>query len=282
MSVDLRQELNDCDATTGFTGDGPVGVDNTAGFVYEGTNAITTQHSNTDEHIYTTVDSAGTTFGPLNVGDHTIYMIVKDNLVQTKANGGVQMVLGSTNGRVGYGVGGNDDTGIQLDVFWNGYKIDTSDLSGTAFPYRNVYSGLLGGVDPSVLLEIGLGTVHLAKAQGNVDNIKLDRFSYHANGSYAIRENGGTVGTPRSTSDLVSDSITNGWGVMANLKGRQYDFYAPTEFGNPAATADAYFSASDEQWTLIGGAVGATHFPFRNVGNATDTISVHCSSLAEK
>jgi hypothetical protein len=49
-------------------------------------------------------------------------------------------------------------------------------------------------------------------------------------------------------------------------------------WGEPAANADVYFTATNEQWFWIGDnaggrAVGATHFPFRVVGNATDTIS---------
>jgi len=266
MSVDLRTELNACDAVTGFTGDGPVSVDNTAGFVYEGTNAISTQHSNTDEHIYTT--SIG---GTRDLSDATCYMILKDNLVETAANGGVQYVLGDGTDRVGFGVGGNDSPGMPLDVFWNSYKLDVTERANA--PYNNVYAGVLANLTVASITSVGLGTVHLAKAQGNVDNIKLDRFSFHANGSYALRINGGTVGTPETTADVLGDSITNGWALLANPAGAQYSWFGPTEWGNPAATADAYFRAVDEQWTLFCGAVGATHFPLRNVGNATDTIS---------
>lgn len=266
MSTDLRTELNSCDAITGFTGDGSVSVDNTTGFVYQGTNSISTQHSNTDEHVYTT--SIG---GTIDLSDATVYMILKDNLVQTAANGGVQIVLQSGTNRPGYGVGGNDDPGMPLDVFWNSYKLDVTERANA--PYSNNYQGTAASYAPASTNAVGLGTVHLAKAQGNVDNIKLDRFSYHLNGNYAIRINGGTVGTPETMVDVVGDSVTNGWGLFANPIGSQFTFHGPTEFGEPAANADVYFEAIDEQWTLVGGAVGATHFPFRFVANATDTIS---------
>jgi len=260
MSVDLRTELNACDAITGFLGDGPVDVDNTTGFVYQGTNAITTQHTNTDEHIYTT--SIG---GTRNLSDASVYIILKDNLVQTAANGGVQITLFDGTDDIGYGVGGNDDPGMPLDVFWNSYKLDVTTIG--AVPYTNTYAGVLANLTTTTITGVGLGTVHLAKAQGNVDNIKLDRMSFHANGSYAIQENGGTSGTPRGTADLLSDSITNGWGVVANPTGSSYTFHAPTQFGEPTNNTTSYFSATAEQWTLIGGAVGATHFPFEFVGN---------------
>jgi len=249
MSVDLRTELNACDNVTGWSGDGPVDVDNTTGFVYQGTNAITTQHTNADESIYTT--SIG---GTRNLSDSTCYMILKDNLVQTAANGGVQYMLFDGTDRIGYGVGGNDDPGMALDVFWNSYKLDVTTIG--AVPYTNTYAGVLANLTTTAITGVGLGTVHLAKAQGNVDNIKLDRLSFHANGSYAIQENGGTLGTPRTTADLLSDSITNGWGLVANPTGSAYTFHGPTQFGEPVTNTTSYFSASDEQWTLIGGAVG--------------------------
>jgi len=271
MSSDLRTEINDCDAITGWTGDGPISVDSTAGFVYEGTNAISTQHTNTDEHLYTTQNSAaGTTFS-LDWSDATLYLIVKDNLLQTAANGGAQFVIGDGTDRVGFGVGGNDDPGMPLDVFWNTYKLDVSERANA--PYNNVYAGVLANLTVTAITQVGYGSVHLAKAQGNVDNIKLDSIKYVANGSYALRINGGTSGTPETMADVEGDSVTNGWGMVANPVGQQYTFFAPTEWGEPTANADVYFAATDEQWYWLGGIVGATHFPFRVVGNATDTIS---------
>jgi hypothetical protein len=273
MSIDLRTELNPCDAITGFTADGPVGVDNTSGFFYEGTNAITTQHTNAAEHIYTT--SIG---GTRDLSDSTCYMILKDNLIATAANGGVQFVLFDGTDDIGYGVGGNDDVGMALDVFWNSYKLDVTEIGNAV--YTNTYAGVLANLTTTAITGVGLGTVHLAKAQGNVDNIKLDRLSFHANGSYALRINGGTVGTPETTTDVLGDSVTTGWGIVANPVGALYTFHAPVEFGEPAANADSYYSATDEQWVLIGGDVGVGHFPFRVISNSTDTQSFVLDGVA--
>lgn len=276
MTTDNRTEINDCDATTGFTGDGTTpSTDSTVGFVYEGTNSISTQHSNTDEHMYTTENSVGGGTFSVDWSDVTLYLILKDNLVETTANGGVQIVIGDGTDRVGFGSGGNDDTGIQLDVFWNSYKYDTT----TTAPYTNTYAGVLGNLTLTAATQVGIGTVHLAKAQGNVDNIKLDRITYLANGSYGFTINGGTALTPETMTDVVGDSITNGWGAFSNPVGAVYNFFAPTEWGEPAANADVYFTATDEQWFWIGGVVGATHFPFRIVGNATDTIDIKWTNV---
>jgi hypothetical protein len=213
MTTDNRTEINDCDATTGFTGDGTTpATDSTVGFVYEGANSISTQHSNTDEHMYTTENSVGGGTFSVDWSDVTLYLILKDNLVETTANGGVQIVIGDGTDRVGFGSGGNDDTGIQLDVFWNSYKYDTT----TTAPYTNTYAGVLGNLTLTAATQVGIGTVHLAKAQGNVDNIKLDRITYLANGSYGFTINGGTALTPETMTDVVGDSITNGWGAFSN------------------------------------------------------------------
>lgn len=271
MSSDLRTEINDCEATTGFIGDGPVGTDNTAGFFFEGTNAITTQHDINDEHIYTTEDSLNTGTFSLNWSDSTIYLLVKDNLLNTEANGGAQIVIGDGTDRVGFAVGGNDNPGMPLSVFWNAYKLDVTERANAV--YNNVYAGVLANLTVTAITQVGYGSVHLAKAQGNVDNVKLDNIRYIANGSYALRINGGTVATPETMADVVGDDKTNGWGMIANPVGSQYTFWAPTEWGEPSASANVYFQADNEQWFWLGGAVGATHFPFRVIGNATDTIS---------
>ncbi len=109
-------------------------------------------------------------------------------------------------------------------------------------------------------------------------NVFIDYISYIANGSYALTINGGTSGTPETMADVQADDVTSGWGMVANPLGSQYLFFAPTEWGESAASADHYFTASNEQWFWIGDnggghAVGATHFPFRVIGNATDTGS---------
>jgi len=75
MSTDNRTELNDCDAVTGWTGDGssPAVIAN-AGQFYQGTGAIESQHSNTEEHMGTTEDSLnGGTFN-IDVSTSTMYL----------------------------------------------------------------------------------------------------------------------------------------------------------------------------------------------------------------
>jgi hypothetical protein len=279
MSTDLRTEINDCeDNTVTFTTSGSgLGDDALAGQFYEGTQSVKAQHSNNDDELYTTTDSAGTGLNA-NLSDATCYVLLKDSLVQTFANRGVQILLGDGTDRIGYAVGGSDAQGIPVGPFFNVYKLDVAVIVAAPGTNFATYAGSEANLAQTAVTQFGIGTFHNAKAQGNVANLALDRMSYHANGSYALRINGGTVGTPETMADVQGDDVTNGWGLISNPLGELYYFFGPTEWGEPTANADVYFTASNEQWFWIGDnaggrAVGATHFPFRVVGNATDTIS---------
>jgi len=284
MSVDLRTEVNDADNATGWAGDGAAPATTTlTGYFYEGTAAITTQHSNTDEHVWTTQTSGGGGTFSYNLSDATVYMLVKDNLVDTYANGGVQITLGDGTNDIGYDVAGNDAVGLPLTPFYNAFKLDVSEVVATPGSF-NAYAGSEASLAQTAITRIGYGSLHLAKAQGNVANVLVDRISYIANGTAALRINGGTSGTPETMADVQGDDETNGWGMVNNPLGAQYGFFAPTEWGNPTATADAYFEATNEQWYWIGDngggrAIGAGNFPFRLVGNATDLISFKLTNV---
>ena len=285
MSVDLRTEINDCEnsGTTFTTSGSGLGTVSLAGQFYEGTAAVEAQHSNNDDELYTTTDSGGTGLN-IDMSDVTAYVLLKDALPQSFANRGVQVLLGDGTDRIGYSVGGSDAQGLPVGPFFNVYKLDVSVIVAAPGTNFAVYAGSEANLAQTAITQFGIGTFHNAKAQGNVANLSLDRMTYHANGSYGLRINGGTVGTPETMADVQGDDVTNGWGMVANPLGDLYYFFAPTEWGEPTANADAYFQANDEQWFWIGDngggrAVGATHFPFRVVGNATDTISYQLTNV---
>ncbi len=279
MSTDNRTELNDCDNVTGFVSDGRTPeLDTTTGQRYEGTASVRTQLTNSDEQMHTTQTSGGGGTFNIDLSDSTMYILVKDNLNDTYANGGVQCVIGDGTDLIGYDVGGNDAAGLPLRPFFQCYKLDVNFAAATPGG-NNAYSGSEANLSQAAVTQMGYGSLHLAKAVGNVPNVWVDRMTYIANDSYALTINGGTSGTPETMADVQGDDETNGWGMVNNPLGSQYGFFAPTEWGNSAATADVYFTATDEQWYWIGDngggrAIGATHFPFRIVGNATDTIDI--------
>ena len=163
-----------------------------------------------------------------------------------------------------------------MGPFFNCYKLDASESAATPGGFT-AFAGTEANLTYTAITTFGIGTLHNAKAQGNVANLRLDRMTYHANASYGLRINGGTSGVPETMADVQGDDVTNGWGMVSNPLGAQYAFIAPTEWGEPAANADVYFTAAGDN--AGGRAVGATHFPMRIVGNATDTIDVKWTNL---
>jgi hypothetical protein len=210
--------------------------------------------------------------------------MLKDSLVSTYVNGGVQIYIGDGTNNIGYDVGGNDAKGLGFGPFFNTYKLDVSEIVATPGTNFTTYGGTEANLAQTGISEVGIGTLHNAKAVGNVSNLRLDRMTYHNNGNYALRINGGTIGTPETMADVQLDDVTNGWGLVSNPVGAQYQFIGPTEWGEPAPNANVYFTATDEQWFWIGDnaggrAVGLTHFPFRIVGNDTNTIDIKWTNL---
>jgi len=294
MSVDNRTDINDCeDDNVNFSTTGGALNTNTAvGNYIEGTASVQFLHSNVYDHTYTVDDSAGTALS-INMSDVTYYILVKANGWSTYSVAAQNLVLGDGTDEIGYATGGSDATGVPIQKQFYSLKLDCSDAAanpGAADVGHHVYAGTEANLDFTAISLVGYGSLHSAKAQGNVANTWIDAMSYIANDSYALTVNGGTVGTPETTADVVSDDeggLLTGLGyggLVSNPAGSLYLWAGPTEWGNSGAVADVYYTATDEQWYWVGDnlggrALGATHFPMRVVGNATDTIDVKWTNV---
>jgi hypothetical protein len=279
--TDNRTQLNDCEdsAQTFATSGAQLGTSNLTGQFVEGSGAIQSQHSNSYEDTYTSGDSAGATFNLGAAGaDSTIYLGVKDNLMNTIANAGGMIVVGDGTDRIGYTVLGSDAVGLPYANQYIFCKLDTSQAAaspGTSNVDHHVFAGVEANLNFSALTIVGFGSLHNAKAQGNVPNVFIDNIRYIANDSYAASVTGGTTGTPETMADLVGDDETVGAGMFANPAGSLYYIFAPTEWG--AATGNTAFEGTDEQWFYIGDnggsrPLGATHFPMRLLGGTGTNI----------
>jgi hypothetical protein len=294
MSVDNRTDINDCedDNVTFTTIGGALGTNTSAGNLIENVGSVQFLHSNVYDRTATTTDSAGTTLA-LDLSDATCYILVKANGWSTYSVAAQQIYLSDGTDEVGYATGGSDATGVPLQKQFYAVKLDVTDAAatpGASDVGHHLYSGTEANLDFTAISEFGYGSLHSAKAQGNVANTWLDAMCYIANDSYALTINGGTIGTPETTADVVSDDegglLTglNYGGMVTNPAGSLYYFIAPTEWGNSAAVADTYNTVDGEQWYWVGDnlggrAVGLTHFPFRIVGNGTDTTNIEWSNL---
>jgi hypothetical protein len=270
MSVDNRIELNDCDANTGWTGDDSATPINVAGLFYQGTNALSTQLSNADEHMYTTEDSLNTGTFSIDMSDSTLYLIVKDNQQDEQANGGMKVVVGDGTNRVGIEVAGYDNVGVPLAQLFYGLRADISNRSAFTL---HTFAGAAGSLTDTAISEVGYGSLHLAKAQGAVDNVFMDYFAYIANGSPALTINGGSSGTPETWADVAGDDLTNGWGLVGNPFASQFVIGCPFEVGEDTVSTDSYFAMTDDQLYLLGDVFGAGNF-FWSLLSGTGTQSM--------
>ena len=295
MSTDNRVQFQDCetDADGWTTSGGQLGTNTVAdgaGLIFEGVASVEVQHSNNNDRTSTPEDSAGSTaWSPLDMSDMTIYLVVKDNLVETfeqsvGGNGGQQIVVGDGTDLIGYPVGGSNARGIPLRRQFNAFKLDLADVVVSPPGNEAVYAGSEAALDQAAVTIMGYGTLHSSKAAGNAVNCWIDGIYYIPNGDFALTINAGTSGTPETMADVVTDDETNGWGLVNNPLASQYQFIASTEWGNTGIVANSYFEASDEQWYWVGDngggqAVGDTHFPFRVASNVTDTGSFVLTSV---
>jgi len=276
MAVDNRTELNDCEQDAGWTGtDNPdlQGVSSGDEVYYQGSECMGAQFTNAQEYIIVGENSAGTALNE-NLSTSTVWLLVKDNLIETQANGGFQIVLangtGGASAIIGFYVGGNDSPGLVLGKTYYCIRLDVSNIgSFSSF----AHNGALGNLNTSSITDIGYGSLHVTAARGNVNNLWVDRITSNANNSYAFTVDLGTSGTPITFSSLVADdnTSTNGWGLFASGPGASYTVYASTEFGS--SSADSYFLSSNEQIFLDGTGMGSGNWIFRVFGNGTSTNS---------
>ena len=276
MAIDNRTIINDAEGPTTEWDGSDVGSVETEIF-YEGLATISAQFSNAQEFIIAHQFSGGGNIGGLNFAlqGAQVWVIVKDNLVDTQANNGMQIVLGdgdaNNDNNVGYVIGGNDNPGLVLGKQFYCLRLDSSNLSGlSTVQHRGNGAPTLG-----LIQSVGYGALHTIAARGNVDNLFVDRITFIANGNYAFTINDGTSGTPITLDTLVSQDRTasNGWGLFTQGVGSSFTLFASMEWGTPSGTADSYFSQSDSQIYFDGQQLGTGNHIFRTIGNATGTNS---------
>lgn len=182
MSTDNRVEINDCDITTGWSGDDAVTVTTFGGLFFEGASSLSTQLSDSDEHMRTIQDSGtGASSFILDWANSTLYMLIKDNLQDTAANGGIQFVVGdgapASENTTAYDIGGRDAPGMPLSLYFFSLKLDVSVIVADPGTFID-HAGTESLMDQTACTHIGYGSLHASKAQGPVDNVFMDGFRF--------------------------------------------------------------------------------------------------------
>jgi hypothetical protein len=166
--TDNRTQLQDSENVNEVAGDSsadPQSKTSEAGVVIQGTNALKFQVTNAQEYLAYDQDLAGSTFN-LDLSDSTIYAMIKDNLHDSFANLGGQIVLADTADGVsttviGYAVTGYDVIGLPYEKKYSAMKLDVSvvvaspGVSGTDFFQ---HAGTEASLDQTIIKQVGYGS----------------------------------------------------------------------------------------------------------------------------
>lgn len=266
MSIDNRTLLNNASSQAGWIGDDSASTTTAAGDFYEGGSSLSTQLSNSLEHMYTT--NIG---GTRNMSNASVWFLSKDNLQETKANGGGQIVLFDGTDRIGFYCNGNDSPGLSLPSYYNCLKLD---VTNRAVLGNNAYAGSAANLTTTNITGVGYGTIHASKANGAIDNVWMDASYFLLNTDYALTINGGTVGTPETWADVAADDVINGWGMVANLQGSKYDINGSWEWGD-TGNANSFFVDNNFQTYIDARDMGTGNFIVRTVaGTGTNVLDL--------
>lgn len=276
--VNNRTTLNQGDnANNVASSDNGPSVETASALYYQGNSSISAQFTNAQEYITYDQTDADVTFS-LDLSDQTVWVLYKDNLIESQVNGGAQVVIGngSAGGSalIGYYIGGTDNPGLSLNKQFNVARLDVSNRGSFS---TNAHNGTVGGLDTTTISNVGFGSVHALSARGNVDNVWVDAVYYHPNNAYHCRFSGTTLNT---FSDAVIADQTNGWGLISTVGDEVFTLFGSLEFGD-GGTDDVTVSESGKTLILDGRGIGANNFLIRTrLPSSTGIMSITYSNMA--
>ena len=277
--LNIRTRLNEGDNTNNVaSSDNGPSVETAAALYFQGNSSISAQFTNAQEYLTYDQEGATDTTFSLDLSDSTVWVLYKDNLVDTQANGGVQVVIGNGTGGnsalIGYYVGGTDNPGLSLNKQFNVARLDVSNRAAFS---TNAHNGNVGGLSVTGITNIGYGSVHAIAARGNVDNVWVDAVYYSFNNGYACRFEGTTLNT---FSDAVTTDETNGWGLISSVGDQVFTLYGNLEFGNGGISA---VTVADSGKTVIldGRGLGTSNFLMRSrASTGAGAVSLTYSNMS--
>lgn len=263
--TDNRTIADQADTTTGWTSPAGVAVFTSQPDPAEATGCIAIQVSNETQYVYFTMGT------PVNMsGGMLVYVwILASGTMDTIVNGGITLLLGDGNNRIGYHIAGSDVAAFRHSdgpVMWMCLVVDTSSLPTTFTEYDGAETSL----DLTSIVDIGAGFITLAKSLGGTENCFIDILRY---GNDGLTVTGGTsvdagAFLEIATADRsVSDQAAHG--IIHELGAGLYGLQGPLTFGDSAGTGATYFA--DENVTLVfeDRGIATTRYYINVVSNGT-------------
>lgn len=243
--TDTRTTVSEADSLTGWTGSGGLTLFTTDPNPVEQTGCIGIVVSTATQHMYYTM-GAGVNMS----GGMLVYVwVLANGVMDTTANGGIQLLLGDGTNRVGYHIAGSDKAVFRHQngsVGWQCLVVDTANLP-TA---RTTFAGSAASLNLGSITQIGAAFKTLAKSVGGVSNCFVDTIRYGNNGLIVTS---GSVASPGTFSDIATLDVSSGsgraYGIIRQLADGVYGIQGPLTFGDSAGLTSSYFS--DQNAVLV-------------------------------
>jgi hypothetical protein len=220
--VNNSVQISSCDADDWDLGVGVLDTD----FKYEGTGCLSIDTDIETNRIYYTISSSNFT------GRHLLAMLMNmtSPSLDTKANGGMQLILVDSSGNEGYWYVGGSDT---YSGGWKRYIIDAGST-----PSAN------NGTNPTItaITKVGVGFKGIAKSKLTV-NCYWDDVRYDTSSSRGIAISGGASGTPDDLDALLTADATTKSGQIRK-EGGVFFLQGTFLFGH--ATSNLYFTDKNQ------------------------------------
>lgn len=273
--TDQRSIINECDATTSWTGTATVSLFTTEPSPIESGGCLGMVVSNATENAYVTVTAVDFTAGN-SPGPSLIYAWIFHRAeLDITANGGLMIQLGDGTNRVGFHVAGADVDGFRHStgpVGWQCLVLDTADLPTAT----TTFAGSAGSLDFTAITQIGVAFKTLVKAVGGVANCFWDILRRGAVGQ-GLLITGGTVGDPGTWEQLALADRGIGdqqaYGVVRQLGTGVFGVQGSLAFGDSAGTDASYFRDANVTVVFEDRRVDTDKYQLTVQGNATGSTT---------
>ena len=236
--TDLRTIVDEADATTDWNQGSVVTADPDP---IESTGSLGLAVSTDTQAMYHTLAAAV----DMSTTPRLVYVwILPNGTMDTRANGGVMLVLGDGTNTIGYHIAGSDAAGFRHDtgpVGWQCIVVDTGNLPSFG---TTAFAGTVGSLNLAAITEIGAGFKTLSKALGGANNCFVDIMRYGAAGE-GLRITAGGSGTEGTFAEIAAEDRNTAnqkaHGVIREYTSGAYGVQGSLIFGEAAAATESRF-----------------------------------------
>ena len=261
--------LNECDSTSGWTGSTGVTAAN-APLAIEATNQLGmgVSTSTDDAFVAITLDNYA--------GGGTLSVWVQANgNMDTLVNGGIMVQVTDGTNRIGYHVGGSDQSAFRHDagpVKWECYLLDLANKPAN----NTAFAGSEASLNETSITNVGVGFKTLSKALGGGDNCYWDIIRFADNGDAVTFVGGTTSGAAGNGAEatVLDRAATNqqALGVIRQLAVGVYGIQGNINLGDSTSASDQFWTEANVTYAWEDrGLSSNNYYRFALIGSSTAT-----------